>query len=103
MPFQSNIFRIFDTVLSQVTDLRVSCEMVEKKARETRQAEEKVDIYYIMVMLLTENNFLNMGFNNMSNNDDDNSNIQAHAEEIDHLRKTSQQLKSQLEGILHKK
>ena len=27
----------------QVTDLRVSCEMVEKKARETRQAEEKVD------------------------------------------------------------
>ena len=56
-----------------------------------------------MVMLLTENNFLNMGFNNMSNNDDDDSNIQAHAEEIDHLRKTSQQLKSQLEGILHKK
>jgi hypothetical protein len=29
--------------------------------------------------------------------------IQAHAEEIDHLKKTSQQLKSQLEGILHKK
>jgi hypothetical protein len=28
---------------------------------------------------------------------------QAHAEEIDHLKKTSQQLKSQLEGILHKK
>ena len=58
-----------------------------------------------MAMLLTENNFLNieMGFNNMSNDDDDNSNIQAHAEEIDHLRKTSQQLKSQLEGILHKK
>ena len=101
MPFQSNIFRIFDTVLSQVTDLRVSCEMVEKKARETRQAEEKVDILW----LLTENNLLNIeiGFNNMSNNDDGNSNIQAHAEEIDHLRKTSQQLKSQLEGILHKK
>ena len=56
---------------------------------------------YIMVMLLTEN--IEMGFNNMSNNDDDDSNIQAHAEEIDHLRKTSQQLKSQLEGILHKK
>ena len=58
-----------------------------------------------MVMLLTENNLLNIeiGFNNMSNNDDDDSNIQAHAEEIDHLRKTSQQLKSQLEGILHKK
>ena len=54
-----------------------------------------------MVMLLTEN--IEMGFNNMSNNDDDDSNIQAHAEEIDHLRKTSQQLKSQLEGILHKK
>ena len=31
------------------------------------------------------------------------STVQAHAEEIDHLRKTSQQLKSQLEGILHKK
>ena len=29
--------------------------------------------------------------------------LQAHAEEIDHLKKTSQQLKSQLEGILHKK
>ena len=37
--------------------------------------------------------------------DDDNDDdaVQAHAEEIDHLRKTSQQLKSQLEGILHKK
>ena len=29
--------------------------------------------------------------------------FQSHAEEIDHLKKTSQQLKSQLEGILHKK
>ena len=31
------------------------------------------------------------------------SGFQSHAEEIDHLKKTSQQLKSQLEGILHKK
>ena len=52
----------------QVSDLQVQCQMVEKKAIERRQAEEK-----------------------------------AHAEEIDHLKKTSQQLKSQLEGILHKK
>ena len=28
--------------MSQVTDLKVSCEMVQKKAIETRQAEEKV-------------------------------------------------------------
>ena len=52
----------------QVSDLQVQCQMVEKKAIERRQAEEK-----------------------------------AHAEEIDHRKKTSQQLKSQLEGILHKK
>ena len=68
--------------MSQVTDLKVSCEMVQKKAIETRQAEEKV------TSKLYENPSIPH---------------QGHAEEIDHLRKTSQQLKSQLEGILHKK
>ena len=55
-------------MLCQIANLKIKIQMVEKKAIERRQAEEK-----------------------------------AHAEEIDHLKKTSQQLKSQLEGILHKK
>ena len=37
----------------QVTDLRVSCEMVEKKARETRQSEEKV----LLLMRMTPADF----------------------------------------------
>ena len=91
-----------------MTDLRVSCEMVEKKARETRQAEEKVqDLYHNDDGDGDDDDDDDDDNDDNDGDDDDNDDdadaVQAHAEEIDHLRKTSQQLKSQLEGILHKK
>ena len=55
-------------VLCQVSDLKITCQMVEKRAQEQKQAEEK-----------------------------------KHGEEINFLKRTNQQLKSQLEGIISQK
>ena len=52
----------------QVSDLKITCQMVEKRAQEQKQAEEK-----------------------------------KHGEEINFLKRTNQQLKSQLEGIISQK
>ena len=54
--------------VSQVSDLKITCQMVEKRAQEQKQAEEK-----------------------------------KHGEEINFLKRTNQQLKSQLEGIISQK
>ena len=54
--------------LTQVSDLKITCQMVEKRAQEQKQAEEK-----------------------------------KHGEEINFLKRTNQQLKSQLEGIISQK
>ena len=53
---------------SQVSDLKITCQMVEKRAQEQKIAEEK-----------------------------------KHAEEINFLKRTNQQLKAQLEGIISQK
>jgi dynein light intermediate chain len=52
----------------EVSDLKRSCEMIEKRAAEQKQADEK-----------------------------------NHAEEINFLKRTNQQLKAQLEGIISQK
>ena len=52
----------------EVSDLKITCQMVEKRAQEQKQAEEK-----------------------------------KHGEEINFLKRTNQQLKSQLEGIISQK
>ena len=54
--------------LFQVSDLKITCQMVEKRAVEQKQAEEK-----------------------------------KHVEELNFLKRTNQQLKAQLEGIISQK
>ena len=54
--------------VSQVSDLKITCQMVEKRAVEQKQAEEK-----------------------------------KHVEELNFLKRTNQQLKAQLEGIISQK
>ena len=51
-----------------MSDLKITCQMVEKRAQEQKQAEEK-----------------------------------KHGEEINFLKRTNQQLKSHLEGIISQK